>query len=145
MSYQQVWPYTYWNSSGKTGMAEINFMANGNVYWFDPGEQLYTLAMAYPYLSSNLQTQVKNYMAGEMTRYPPLQDLPYHDTNHNWLGSGMPKEPYPIPFRADINNWPPVSTNITTIYGLWLWSENITIIHMPRAISPRFSHSLIRT
>ena len=23
-----------------------------------------------------------------------------------------------------INNWPPVSANITAIYGLWLWSKN---------------------
>ena len=94
------------------------------MYWFDPGELLYSLAMAYPYLGTNLQSQVKGYLAGEMVRYPPLQDLPYHDSSHNWLGSGIPKEPYAVPFRAQINNWPPVAANITTIYSLWLWSKN---------------------
>jgi hypothetical protein len=124
MANQQVWPYTYWNSAGKTGMAEINFLAHGNVYWFDPGELLYSLAMAFPYLDSALQIQVKAYVAGEMGRYPPLQDLPYQVANQNWLGSGIAREPYPIPFRAQINNWPPVAANIVAIYGLWLWSKN---------------------
>jgi hypothetical protein len=124
MTNQQVWPYTYWNSGGKTGMAEINFLAQGNVYWFDPGELLYSMAMAYPYLGSSLQSQVKSYLSAEMGRYPPLQDLPYQDASHDWLGSGSPRELYQIPFRTQINNWPPVAVNITAIYSLWLWSKN---------------------
>ena len=52
MTQQQVWPYTYWNSSGKTGLAVINYVSDGNVYWFDPGELLYTLADGFS-LSGN--------------------------------------------------------------------------------------------
>lgn len=124
MSEPQVWPNTYWNSGGKTGLALIHYTAQGNVFWFDPGELLYTLAMAYPYLGSDLQGQVKSYMAGEMGRYPPLNDLPYHVQSSNWLADGSPRELYTVPFRTDINNWPPAAANLSTLYGLWLWSKN---------------------
>lgn len=119
-----VWPYTYWNSAGKTGLASIGYQAHGSVFWFDPGELLYTLASAYPYLGTDLQAQVRAYMASEMALYPPLQDLPFNDPNHDWLHSGSARELYQVPFRAQLNNWPPVAANITSIYSLWLWSKN---------------------
>ncbi len=122
MTVSTTWPYNV--PSGNAPPVLIAYEAQGNAYWFDPGELLYTMAMAYPYLSPSLQSEVKNYMSGEMSRYPPLQDLPYNNTSRDWLRSGSQREPYTVPFRAQLNNWPPAAANISSIYALWLWSKN---------------------
>lgn len=123
-----VWPYDSANCSGQpTCVANIHYSASGlfgNVFWHDPGELLYTLAAAYPYLDPALQTQTRTYMAAEMNRYPPLQNLPYGDANRDWLRQGVARERYAVPFRAQLNNWPPVAANLSAVYAVWLWAKN---------------------
>lgn len=124
-----VWPYNAQNCQpGTSGcLAQISYSADGvysNVFWFDPGELLYTMAMAYPYLDADLRSRLTVYMSAEMNRYPPLNDLPYNDTNRDWLRSGVAREPYAVPQRGSLNSWPTPAANISAIYGLWLWSKN---------------------
>lgn len=114
-----TWPY---NTSKPPGPPEVTYVASGNAYWIDPGELLYTMAMAYPYLDVDLQSDVRNYMASEMARYPPLRDLPWGD--NPWLKEGVARERYQVPFRSELNSWPPPASNLSAIYALWLWSKN---------------------
>ena len=115
-----VWPY----NSDKPAIPSIVYKAHGNAYWHDPGELLLTMAQAYPYLDTSSKNQLKSYMASEMTRYPPLQKLPYSDPNRDWLRQGVARELYAVPWRTELNNWPPVDVNISALYALWLWSKN---------------------
>lgn len=101
---------------------QIEFQSHGNAFWHDPGELLYTLALAYPYLDQPLQQSVREYMAAEMQRYPPLKDLSL--SPRPWLTEGVAREPYGVPFRAELNVWPPPAASLWTLYGLWLWSKN---------------------
>jgi len=123
MSSETIWPYN--TSPDKTGIPIIQYGSHGNAFWQDPGELLYTMAMAYPYLDASLQSNLKTYMAAEMVRYPPLKDLPYEDSGHDWLRSGAQRERYSVPFRNQLAYWPPPSVNYSVLYSLWLWSRNI--------------------
>jgi outer membrane protein assembly factor BamB len=114
-----VWPY---NTSNPPGPPEISFGSNGNAFWHDPGELLYTLAAAYPYLDAAQQAEARVYMSAEMGRYPPLQDLPW--SGMPWLKQGTARERYSVPFRSSLNNWPPPAANLSAVYALWLWSKN---------------------
>ncbi len=122
MSTTQVWPY----NSSQPDIPNISYMSHGNVFWQDPGDLLYAMALAYPYLDSSLQASVKTYMTQEMGRYPPLSSLPYNDTSHDWLRTGSPREQYTVVsgVRTQLNNWPPMAANMSAIYALWLWSKN---------------------
>jgi len=88
----------------------------GNSYWFDPGELIYTLSAAYPYLTPTLQSKVRTYLAGEMSRYPPLQRL-----GDNWQTVGVRRESYPVAFTP--NCWPPPVPPLSTLYGLWAYAR----------------------
>jgi outer membrane protein assembly factor BamB len=114
-----VWPY---NTTNPPGPPKITFGSNGNVFWHDPGELLYALAAAYPYLDATLQAEAKTYITAEMGRYPPLQDLPW--SGMPWLKQGTARERYTVPFRSSLNNWPPPAANLSALYALWLWSKN---------------------
>lgn len=92
----------------------------GNVYWFDPGELVYTLSIAYPYLSPGLQSQVRSYLQAEMERYPPLERLPYPGSA-SWLVNGTRRETYPVTILP--NNWPPPAPPLETLYALWTYAE----------------------
>jgi hypothetical protein len=117
-----VWPYNSSNCSGQAFcVARAMFVNHGNAFWQNPGELLLTFAQAYPYLDPPLQAQVKSYIAAEMERYPPLQSQGY---NGSWLVEGVGREPYDVPFRSELNNWPPVGANISAIYSVWLWAKN---------------------
>ena len=117
-----LWPY---NTTNPPGLPIVQYINTGNVFWQDPGELLYSLALAYPYLNATLKTKVKNYMVAEMTRYPPLSNLPWSSSPPpTWLVQGTPRETYNVPFRSSLNNWPPPAPNISAIYALWLWSKN---------------------
>jgi len=121
-----AWPYTLQQdkSISQYGIAQIAYQSQGTAYWFEPGDLLYTLAAAYPYLDNDLKASAKSYMASEMNWYPPLQDLPYSSPPSPWISTGSQRELYAVPFRNAINNWPPVGANMQTIYALWLWSKN---------------------
>lgn len=117
-----VWPADV--PYDKVGPPVVSYQYHGNVYWHDPGELLYTLAMAFPYLDAALQSRVRGYVNDELGRYPVLADLPYNDDRRDWLRTGVAREPYPVPFRAELSNWPPVAASLQSLYGLWLWSKN---------------------
>ena len=119
-----LWPYNV--SPGKSGLPSITYNGTGNAYWHDPGELLYTMALAYPYLDAPLQASAKQYMATEMNRYPPLQDLPWGSGSDQpaWLKQGVARERYAVPFRSSLNNWPPPAASMSALYALWLWSKN---------------------
>ncbi|MCS6907057.1 MAG: PQQ-binding-like beta-propeller repeat protein [Anaerolineales bacterium] len=116
-----LWPYNA--ADNHPPPPSVTYRADGNIYWHDPGELLYTLAMAYPYLDPPLQAQVKAYMAAEMQRFPPLRNLDF-GVGTNWVSRGVPRERYAVPFRAQLNAWPPPAPSFSVIYALWLWSKN---------------------
>lgn len=88
----------------------------GNTYWFDSGELVYTLSIAYPYLPTALQARVRAYLAAEMNRYPPLQWL-----WGNSVTQGVRRESYPVTFQP--NCWPPWDPPIMTLYALWAYAR----------------------
>ncbi len=123
-SESSLWPHTALPGTGEP--PGVAYGSVGNVYWHDPDELVYTLALAYPYLDSALQTSVRQYMAGEMNRYPPLEDMPWGSGSDQpaWLKQGVAREPYSVPFRSSLNSWPPPGASLSALYGLWLWSKN---------------------
>ncbi|MBX6771938.1 MAG: PQQ-binding-like beta-propeller repeat protein [Chloroflexi bacterium] len=112
------WPPSVSNGS------EPAIVQNSNAFWFDPGELVLTLSMAFPYLSSSLQGQVLSYLKTEMNRFPPLQPLPWPPGS--WLATGQAREYYPVPMRNATNwpsVWPPPGPPIQTIYALWAYAR----------------------
>jgi outer membrane protein assembly factor BamB len=117
-----LWPY---NTTNPPGPPAVQYINSGNVFWQDPGELLYSLALSYPYLDTALKTKVKSYLTSEMNRYPPLGNLPWSSSPAPaWLVQGTSRETYAVPFRSSLNSWPPPAPNLSAIYGLWLWSKN---------------------
>jgi uncharacterized repeat protein (TIGR01451 family) len=92
----------------------------GNVYWFDPGELVYTLSLAYPYLSSSLKDQVRSYLQNEMDLYPPLEPLP-RPMQTTWFIDGTRREPYPVTILPGA--WPPPAPPLSTLYNLWSYAD----------------------
>ncbi len=123
MTTHGAWPH---DTNAPGDVAAIAAGDTGNAYWHDPGELLYTLALAYPYLDAALQVSATRWLSREMALYPPLEDLPWGDPNRDWLRDGAPRERYPVPaeLRQALNNWPPARASITALYGLWLWSKH---------------------
>lgn len=97
-------------------------VANSNAFWYDPGELILTLSLAYPYLDSLLQARVRAYLATEMERFPPLLPLPW--PTDSWLIQGRAREPYPVPMRGSPNTWPPPGVPIQTLYALWRYAQS---------------------
>ena len=118
----KVWPAGSVTKGSE--IPNISFEGRGKAFWHDPGELLYTMAMAYPYLDAPLQQQAKAYMADEMKRYSPLEALPYNNKNADWMRTGIARERYGVPMRAKLNNWPISKISLAMFYGLWLWSKN---------------------
>ena len=96
----------------------VKFGSAGNVYWFDPGELVYTLSLAYPYLSIGLQNQVRSYLQNEMSLYPPLEPLPWPP---DWLTAGTRGETYSM--TVGVNVWPPPAPPLSTLYALWAYAD----------------------
>jgi outer membrane protein assembly factor BamB len=95
------------------GQAELEEMAN---YFENPGETMYTMTMAYPYLSSATQSQLLNYIKQEFADYfnPTMYSSRGWD---NTVGvSGRPRaarEAYNLPpeVQADANTKPKTYPN----------------------------------
>jgi uncharacterized repeat protein (TIGR01451 family) len=96
----------------------VQFGPSGNVYWFDPGELIYTLSLAYPYLSDNMKGRVRTYLQKEMHTYPPLKPLPWPP---DWLTGGSRREPYSV--TVSCNTWPPPAPPLSTLYALWVYAD----------------------
>jgi PQQ-like domain len=104
-----------------TNPPEPAHVYNSEVYWFDPGELIMTLSLAYPYLDASLQAQTSSYLRAEMERYPPLEPLPYQPPD--WLTQGRAREPYPTGSRDGWDAWPPPDVSIQTLYALWAYGR----------------------
>ena len=98
----------------------VKFGPSGNVYWFDPGELVYTLSLAYPYLADHLKSQVRAYLRNEMNRYPPLEALPW-PARETWLVDGTRRESYSVTILPNV--WPPPAPPLSTLYALWAYAD----------------------
>ncbi|MFQ5435542.1 MAG: PQQ-binding-like beta-propeller repeat protein, partial [Anaerolineae bacterium] len=106
-------------------------------YWHNSAETLYTLTMAYPYLSTGLQNSVKTYLQNEYSNYPPYL------YNHVGWDSGAAREAFSIPndIASQLANVAPRQENPTfknnggwngqgvwqrnpfAFYALWKYAE----------------------
>lgn len=104
---------TYWG-------AEVT-ISPGEWFFVNPGELVYSLSLAYPYLDQTTQTKVIDYLASEMQGYPPA------GTNGEWgwyseyLLEGVRRELHDIPTP---NVWPALEPPIENLYALWLYANN---------------------
>ena len=96
-------------------------------YWHHPAETIYTLLQAAPYLPTNLQLAVDQYIQNEFNAYPPYQ------YNHIGWREGAARDDYlPLPeVKTDRVNFPPESKihgfvwqrNPYHFYALWKYAE----------------------
>jgi|GEM_PF-2807449 len=94
----------------------------GRFFFADPSEELYALSISLPYLSSDLQTQVKAYLAQRVVQYNPL-------TSEFPVDKGRRRERYRI---IDTDNWqacqeywdckPHVPPLEERLYHLWAYA-----------------------
>src|SRR3984893_8036746 len=92
-----------WPPDVQQGKTEPAVVADSNAFWFDPGELVLTLSSAYPYLPPDLQGETRAYLEAEMSRFPPLQALPFPPAS--WLAQGRSRESYTVPDRAGLSTW----------------------------------------
>ena len=113
-------------------------------YFDNPGDTLYTLSAAYPYLSSSLQAQVKNYLSGSNGIY----DLYYKNGiifRIGWArGAQRDSIPYPAGLAGDMANLPDdfdwnvdgtlpwslsqyIHTNPNNFYALYKYVQNVAL------------------
>jgi hypothetical protein len=98
-------------------------------YFVNPGDTIYTLSIAYPYLSPDLKTQVRNYLQNEFQTY--FDPVMYARTGWD---TGAPRElmSFPPEAQADLADLPP-STNAGNgfawsypqhnFYAMWKYAE----------------------
>jgi outer membrane protein assembly factor BamB len=70
-------------------------------YFQNPADTVYTLLIAYPYLSSNTQQQVKTYL---QNNYGPGSKYDFTKIVHVGWGTGAPREVFDIPQEV-IDQW----------------------------------------
>jgi len=118
---------------GYYGMAQ--FLYPGLVNYFEnPGETLYTLSLAYPYLSNDLQSQVRTYLREEFQTY--FDDEMY--SRSGWNPSYTPREDMILPKEVSDaigNNQYPPSIGAGggwswgypqyNFYGMWKYAQNV--------------------
>ncbi len=115
------------------GQASMEELVN---YFENPGETLYTLAMAYPYLSSSTQTQLVNYLKQEFASY----FNPTMYTSRGWTGTAREALDMPPEVVADMQTKPKLtsgqyignrSTYLNTypqfnFYALWKYAQIVS-------------------
>jgi hypothetical protein len=98
-------------------------------YFENPGETLYTLSKAYPYLSPSLQGQTRAYLINEFDTY--FDPAMYFDAG--WA-EGAPRENVPIPddILPSLANYPKNKANEPrytwlypqhNFYAMWLYAQ----------------------
>lgn len=101
-------------------------------YFENPGDTLYTLSIAYPYLSSALQNQVRTYLQTEFNTY--FDNEMYARTG--WSGAAREAMDLPPEVAADIaaGNYPPSASPGAAflwqyphhnIYAMWKYAQNV--------------------
>lgn len=83
-------------------------------YWHHPGDTLYALLRALPYLPAAQQDDVRTYLQNEFADYPPYQYV------HIGWQDGAAREAFDLPpeVAADLVNHPPHS-NYASFYAGW--------------------------
>jgi len=94
--------------------------AGAQFYWYHSYDTIYTLSLAYPYLTTGTQNSVKTYMQTEMQNYPLWSD--------NFLSTttGTKRQP-DILSTADLETTLPGYSSrpkIFALYSLWLYAQN---------------------
>lgn len=94
-------------------------------FYMTPNETIYALSAAYPHLSPALQTQLKVYLDAEMDAHPPHTRAYYppHCCTLDDL-AGTRREYFAINPDQAFNAWPPPIVHVSTLYSLWLYSNN---------------------
>ena len=64
-------------------------------YYANPTDNIYTLLMALPHLSADMQQRTRAYIQAEFNRFPP------QNVSHAGWQSGTPREPYLMPLEID--------------------------------------------
>lgn len=89
-------------------------------FWYNRFDTVYTLSLAYPYVSSGTQNLIKTYLQSEMSTYP-LWTATYLDPQ-----VGTRREPNPLTaaergsLKQEYNNRP----KLFAMYALWLYAYN---------------------
>lgn len=94
-----------------------DMMFGGWYYFDDPAEPFETLAIAYPLLPADLQSQVREYLRRQFERANPLttERLP-HD-------QGECRTTYELPDYADVNPRDLRPVGLGRLYPLWAWAN----------------------
>ena len=66
-------------------------------YWHQPSDVLYMLTLAFPYLPSDMQQEVRVYLQNEYANYPP------YEYSHIGWEYGAAREPFDLPHEAEID------------------------------------------
>ncbi len=103
----------------------------------NPGDTLYTMARAYPYLSSGLQSEVRTYMQQQFA----MHFDPNMHARLGW-GAGAPRESITLPPEvvADLGNFPPSTRSPYfaweypqhNFYAMWKYAEIVPDDAVPR-------------
>ena len=86
---------------GNGGFTDERTFGEINDYFQNPADTVYTLLLAYPYLSSNTQQQVKTYL---QNYYGPGSDYDFTRIVHVGWGTGAAREIFEIPQEIS-NHW----------------------------------------
>ncbi|MCL4262296.1 MAG: PQQ-binding-like beta-propeller repeat protein [Anaerolineae bacterium] len=109
------------------------FIIEGVINYFEnPGDTLYTLSIAYPYLSPSLQTEVRTYLQTEFNAY--FDNEMYARTG--WSGAAREAMDLPPEVGTPINggNYPPMAGAGSgfiwqypqhNFYAMWKYAQNI--------------------
>lgn len=107
-------------------------------YFENPGDTLYTLSIAYPYLSADLQSDVRTYLQNEWRAY--FDPTMYADIG--WA-EGAARESLPLPpeVEANLDNYPKAVFSggfswgypQNNFYGMWKYVENVAPSQAGRA------------
>jgi hypothetical protein len=95
------------------------------IFYVTPSETIYTLSIAYPYVSSDLKSNLKTYIDNEISQFDPLQRGYYERVCcklSDWSGANRE---YFDTSSLTINfygNDPPIDPSL--IYSLWAYSYN---------------------
>ncbi len=86
---------------GNGGYTDEHTMGEIFDYFQNPADTVYTLLLAYPYLSSSTQQQVKTYL---QSNYGPGKKYDFTKIVHIGWGSGAAREAYDIPPEV-VDSW----------------------------------------
>lgn len=97
-------------------------------YWHYPGDILYVLIEALPYLSPGLQEDVRDYLQAEFAAFPP------YTYNHIGWQTGTPRDVFIFPPEVDAvrATYPPKTNNTNfegwgfaphAFYAMWKYAE----------------------